>query len=78
VPIFISKPNMLDCEAEWRDKLVGMQPSNADDTVLDIEPYTGYSTPPPPAPFRDNPPPLSQSGRPRPDNRPPPPAPASQ
>lgn len=46
MPIFISKPNMLDCEAEWRDKLVGMQPSDADDTVLDIEPYTGYSTPP--------------------------------
>lgn len=43
VPIFISKPNMLDCEAEWRDKLVGMQPSDADDTVLDIEPYTGYT-----------------------------------
>jgi hypothetical protein len=44
VPIFISKPNMLDCEAEYRDKLVGMEPSNSDDTILDIEPYTGYST----------------------------------
>jgi hypothetical protein len=23
---------------------VGMEPSNSDDTILDIEPYTGYST----------------------------------
>lgn len=44
VPIFISKPNMLDCEADWREKITGMQPSDADDTLLDVEPYTGYCT----------------------------------
>jgi len=43
VPVFISKPNMLDCEARWRNKIDGMEPSDADDTFLDVEPYIGYS-----------------------------------
>jgi hypothetical protein len=43
VPVFISKPNMLDCEARWRNKIDGMEPSDADDTFLDVEPYIGYT-----------------------------------
>eukprot|EP01088_Endostelium_zonatum_P014830 TRINITY_DN3391_c0_g1_i1.p1 TRINITY_DN3391_c0_g1~~TRINITY_DN3391_c0_g1_i1.p1 ORF type:complete len:815 (-),score=167.55 TRINITY_DN3391_c0_g1_i1:52-2496(-) len=42
IPVMMSKPNFLDCEVKWQEKLEGVTPdSTRDDTFIDVEPITG-------------------------------------
>lgn len=44
VPIWLSKPDMLDADPTFINKISGMNPDpDTDDTYLDVEPITGKS-----------------------------------